>query len=179
MTRSLRIFLPSVCLALATTAFAQTPTPPASTPPVGAPRPPRGPRPAPTNLKALSKDTTGDQVIALMRAYEGELGVECEYCHARNPETKRNDFASDANPVKDKARLMIKMTENISSSPSSTAPSRKTPSPAALVTAVFRTPRYLFPNQKSARRDRPLRQRHRPSSYFFSIAPGLKSVTTG
>jgi hypothetical protein len=48
-----------------------------------------------------------------MRAYEGELGVECEYCHARNPETKRNDFASDANPVKDKARLMIKMTENI------------------------------------------------------------------
>ena len=48
-----------------------------------------------------------------MHSYEGALGVECEFCHARNPETKRNDFASDANPVKDKARLMIKMTATI------------------------------------------------------------------
>ena len=32
---------------------------------------------------------------------------------ARNPETKRNDFPSDANPVKDKARLMIKMTDDL------------------------------------------------------------------
>jgi hypothetical protein len=48
-----------------------------------------------------------------MHGYESALGVECEFCHARNPETKRNDFASDANPVKDKARLMIKMTETI------------------------------------------------------------------
>jgi hypothetical protein len=115
MTSSLRSLLPIVCIALATTAFAQAPTtPPAGTPPAGQTRP-RGPRPAPTNLKALPKDTTGDQVIALMRNYEGALGVECEYCHARNPETKRNDFASDANPIKDKARLMIAMTQNINS----------------------------------------------------------------
>ncbi len=114
MTHSLRLlFLPAVCLALLTTAFAQTPTPAAGAPPAGQARPPRGPRPAPTNLKALPKDTTGDQVIALMHSYEAALGVECEFCHARNPETKRNDFASDANPKKDKARLMIKMTENI------------------------------------------------------------------
>jgi hypothetical protein len=115
MTRILRSLLPAVYLAFAATAFAQTPTAPAGTPPAGQAHPPRGPRPAPTNLKALPKDTTGDQVIAIMHGYTGALGVECEFCHARNPETKRNDFASDANPVKDKARLMIKMTENINS----------------------------------------------------------------
>jgi photosynthetic reaction center cytochrome c subunit len=77
------------------------------------PGPPRGPRPNPTNIKALPKDITGEDLIKLMHQYEGDLGVECEFCHARNPETKRNDFASDANPVKDKARLMIKMTDDL------------------------------------------------------------------
>jgi hypothetical protein len=114
MTRSLRTLLPAVCLALATSAFAQTPTtPPAGTPPSGQQQRPRGPRPAPTNLKALPKDTTGDQINIIMHGFEGALGVECEFCHARNPETKRNDFPSDTNPVKDKARLMIKMTQTI------------------------------------------------------------------
>jgi hypothetical protein len=73
----------------------------------------RGPRPNPTNIKALPKDMTGDEVIKIMRQYEGDLGVECEFCHARNPETRRNDFASDANPVKDKARVMIKLTDDL------------------------------------------------------------------
>lgn len=77
------------------------------------PRPPRGPRPNPTNIKVLPKNITGDEVIKVMHQYEGDLGVECEFCHARNPETKRNDFPSDANPVKDKARLMIKMTDDL------------------------------------------------------------------
>jgi hypothetical protein len=101
-----------VCLALATIALAQTPTQPAGTPPAGQARP-RGPRPAPTNLKVLPKDTTGDQINVIMHGFEAALGVECEYCHARNPETKRNDFASDANPVKDKARVMIKVADTI------------------------------------------------------------------
>ena len=48
-----------------------------------------------------------------MHQYESDLGVECEFCHARNPETKRNDFPSDANPVKGKARLMIAMTDEL------------------------------------------------------------------
>jgi hypothetical protein len=74
---------------------------------------PRGPRPNPTNIKALPKDITGDQINKLMHQYEGDLGVECEFCHARNPETKRNDFPSDANPVKETARLMIKMTDDL------------------------------------------------------------------
>jgi LSD1 subclass zinc finger protein len=112
MTLSLRSTLPAVCLLLATTAFAQNPTPPAGTAPAGQARP-SGPRPAPTNLKVLPKDTSGDQVITIMHGYTGALGVRCAFCHASNPETKRTEFASDANPVKDKARLMIKMTQTI------------------------------------------------------------------
>lgn len=76
-------------------------------------RPPRGPRPNPTNIKVLPKNITGDEVIKVMRQYEGDLGVECEFCHTRNPETRKNDFPSDANPVKDKARAMIKMTDDL------------------------------------------------------------------
>lgn len=78
-----------------------------------APRPPRGPRPAPTNIQVLPKNISGDDLIKLMHQYEGDLGVDCEYCHAQNPTTKRNDFASDANPLKETARYMIAMTADL------------------------------------------------------------------
>jgi hypothetical protein len=73
----------------------------------------RRPAPTPTNLKVLPKDTTGEQVRTIMRGYEKDLGVECEYCHAKDPATGRNNFPSDANPKKDVARIMMKMTANI------------------------------------------------------------------
>jgi hypothetical protein len=69
--------------------------------------------PAPTNLKVLPKDTTGPQVIAIMRTFEGDLGVECSYCHAKDSATNRLNFASDANPMKDRARVMMKMAHAI------------------------------------------------------------------
>jgi hypothetical protein len=69
--------------------------------------------PAPTNLKVLPKDTTGPQVIAIMRNFEGDLGVECSYCHAKDPASGRLNFASDANPMKDRARVMMKMANAI------------------------------------------------------------------
>jgi hypothetical protein len=94
-------------------AFAQDSPAAAPAAQTATPRPPRGPRPNPTNIKALPKNITGDEVIKVMHQYEGDLGVDCAFCHARNPETKRNDFPSDANPVKDKARLMIKMTDDL------------------------------------------------------------------
>jgi len=96
-------------------AAAQTPaaTPPAAQAPGQRPGQPRGPRPAPTNIKALPKNISGDDVIKLMRQYEGDLGVECEFCHAQNPTTKRLDAPSDANPVKDVARYMITMTADL------------------------------------------------------------------
>jgi hypothetical protein len=48
-----------------------------------------------------------------MRQYEGDLGVNCGFCHAQDPATKRTNFASDANPMKDTARFMITMTADL------------------------------------------------------------------
>jgi hypothetical protein len=69
--------------------------------------------PPPTNLKVLPKDTTGPQVISIMRNFTGDLGVECTYCHARDAATGHPNFASDENPMKDRARVMMKMTSAI------------------------------------------------------------------
>lgn len=75
--------------------------------PGGGQRPPYKPR----NLKVLPADTDLDKV---MHAYTGALGVQCGFCHAPNdPVTHRPDRASDANPMKDQARIMIRMTEEL------------------------------------------------------------------
>ena len=107
-----------LCAAALSTGIALAQTPPAA-PPAGA-QPggqsggqPRGPRPAPTNLKVLPKTMSGDDVIKLMRQYEGDLGVECEFCHAAAAPGQRRDNASDANPKKDVARYMISMTADL------------------------------------------------------------------
>jgi cytochrome c553 len=113
MNGSHRRSLLVVCLLSLAPSLALAQDTPAPAPAAQTGRPPRGPRPNPTNIKALPKDITGDDVIKLMHQYEGDLGVECEYCHARNAATRRNDFPSDANPVKEKARLMIKMTDDL------------------------------------------------------------------
>jgi hypothetical protein len=111
MTRFPTRFLTFLCLAVASAVFAQTPSP--ATPGQMPGQQPRGPRPAPTNIKALPKNITGDELIKLMRQYEGDLGVQCEFCHAQDPVTKRSLFASDANPVKETARYMITMTADL------------------------------------------------------------------
>jgi hypothetical protein len=109
LTRSLRL-LAALTISAATVAFAQVPaTTPGATP---APQQ-RRPAPPPTNLKVLPSNLTGQQVREIMHGYEQQLGVECEYCHAQNPATGRNDFPSDAKPMKDRARVMIKMTADI------------------------------------------------------------------
>jgi hypothetical protein len=102
---SLLVF--SASLAITTPVFAQGGAP------AGAPGGARPPQPPPSNLKVLPKDISRADLIARMRQYEGDLGVECEFCHAQNATTHRNDFPSDANPMKDKARVMIAMTEEI------------------------------------------------------------------
>jgi hypothetical protein len=85
--------------------------------------------PPPSNLKVLPKDTDRAHLIQYMRSYEGALGVECEFCHAQNPETKRNDFASDANPMKDKARYMITMTADLNTKYLANLPNRHSTDP--------------------------------------------------
>jgi Photosynthetic reaction centre cytochrome C subunit len=121
MSQHLRPCLLASAAALITLAFAiatpaQTPAPSADTAAPQQPRPHR-PRPKPTNLQVLPKDYTGDQVIDIMHKFEAQLGVECEYCHVKNPTpsptTGHLDFASDANPMKDRARVMMRMNEDI------------------------------------------------------------------
>jgi hypothetical protein len=86
-------------LAFATSAaFAQTPAPAAHRD--------MGPL---KNIKVFPKEMTGEQIHEVMHAWTGELGVGCAYCHAKDAATGKTDFASDANPMKDRARVMLKM----------------------------------------------------------------------
>jgi Photosynthetic reaction centre cytochrome C subunit len=74
---------------------------------------PRRPMPKPTNLEVLPKEIAVPDLLALMRSYTAALGVECEFCHAVDPKTHRTNFASDTNPDKGIARIMITMTQEI------------------------------------------------------------------
>ena len=75
--------------------------------------------PAPTNLKVLPRDLTGDQVMEVMHKFEGMLGAECNVCHTVDPKNvgpngrPRMNFADDSKKEKQTARLMIKMTQDI------------------------------------------------------------------
>ena len=62
--------------------------------------------PKPTNLKVLPQDISGEDLVKTMMGFRAALGVQCNFCHAQNPETKRMDYASDANPVKANARII-------------------------------------------------------------------------
>lgn len=75
--------------------------------------------PAPTNLKALSRDLTRREVVDLMKQWSAELGVRCTACHLRESEgiasagPQDNRFADDSKPMKQVARIMYTMTVNI------------------------------------------------------------------
>ena len=74
---------------------------------------PRRPQPKPVNLQVLPKNIAREDLIKIMRSYAGALGVECNFCHAVNPQTHRLDFPSDAKDDKTIARTMILMTQTI------------------------------------------------------------------
>ncbi len=77
--------------------------------------------PAPTNLKVLPKDLTGQQVHDIMKQWSASLGSRCDSCHAEDPEKINPDgqpilrFADDSRPMKAVARTMYTMTEAINS----------------------------------------------------------------
>ena len=85
--------------------------------PAGSPPPPKFT--APTNLKVLPKDLTGEQVHEIMEKWEGELGTGCKTCHAADPKNigpngrPRLNFADDSKEEKQTARVMYKMVEDI------------------------------------------------------------------
>lgn len=67
----------------------------------------------PANLTVLPHDISRRDLRKRMRQYKEQLGVECGYCHDKNRDTGEIDYASDHNPLKDKARTMMVMTNEI------------------------------------------------------------------
>jgi hypothetical protein len=97
-------------------------TAPAAQPAAPAQSGPRAPQ-KPQNLKVLPQDT---DLRKVMRQYSGDLGVECEFCHAAaDPVTHRADRASDANPVKETARFMIQLTDDLNNKYLAEMPNRR------------------------------------------------------
>lgn len=66
-----------------------------------------------TNLQVFPKDISRQALMAEMRQFAFALDVRCTHCHARREDGRGNDFASDANPNKDKARAMLRMMATI------------------------------------------------------------------
>lgn len=95
------------------------PASPAQQPPAGGPPPPPRDYPAPTNLKVLPKNLTGQQVRDIMEKWEGSLGGHCSTCHTADPKNigpngrPRLNFSDDSKEEKQTARLMYTMTEAI------------------------------------------------------------------
>lgn len=77
--------------------------------------------PAPKNLKVLPSGWTNQQIGALMRTFTTSLGVQCNHCHAEDPnapppnpgQQPRLDYSLDDKPEKEVARTMIKMVMEI------------------------------------------------------------------
>jgi len=76
-------------------------------------------RPAPTNLKVLPKNLTGEQVHEIMEGWEAALGADCSACHKADANNTgpngrpRLDFADDSKQEKAIARQMYIMMEEI------------------------------------------------------------------
>ena len=66
-----------------------------------------------TNLKILPKHITDKELGDMMNKWRRSLGVQCNFCHARNEATNQMDFASDAKPEKLTARKMFLMAAKI------------------------------------------------------------------
>ena len=136
------LFPPAVAITVITGAIfaistiAQSPQGP---PPGGAGRPRNFP--APTNLKVLPKDLTGNQVHDIMEGWAGALGTHCDTCHVADPNNigpngrPRLKFDDDSKPEKQIARLMYTMTEDLKrNSIAKAAELDKMPDPAPALT---------------------------------------------
>ncbi|HRG25042.1 MAG TPA: c-type cytochrome [Chitinophagaceae bacterium] len=67
------------------------------------------------NLKVLPKDISDEKLDSIMQTYNKALGVKCEFCHVKSkvyPGTDI-DYRSDAEPMKENARDMMRMTIEI------------------------------------------------------------------
>jgi hypothetical protein len=67
------------------------------------------------NLKVLPKDISHDDLIIIMRGYTRALGVRCTYCHVgeEGKPLRPEDFPKDDKPPKQKARVMMRMVQEV------------------------------------------------------------------
>src|SRR5882757_4887244 len=66
------------------------------------------------NLKVLPKDISSKDLQGIMvDDFQDGLGVTCNFCHANAKNGHGLDFASDAKPEKEIARVMMRMTIKI------------------------------------------------------------------
>ena len=63
------------------------------------------------NLKVLPGDISDIKLDSIMQTYNVALGVKCNFCHvAKKGLVDSLDYASDADPMKENARRMMRMT---------------------------------------------------------------------
>jgi len=66
------------------------------------------------NLKVLPKNVTSKTLSHIMiDEFEDGLGVGCNFCHVKENNSNKLDYASDAKPEKQIARSMMRMTMSI------------------------------------------------------------------
>lgn len=65
------------------------------------------------NLQILPKNISDDGLDSVMHHFTAALGVKCNYCHVRNEETRKMEFAKDDKPEKQIARKMMLMAIDI------------------------------------------------------------------
>ncbi|MDA1028413.1 MAG: c-type cytochrome [Bacteroidetes bacterium] len=80
-----------------------------------------------TNLQVFPKDISRQALIAEMRQFAFALDVRCTHCHALGADGQGNDFASDENPNKEKARAMLRMVAAINNELLPSVPNRDDP----------------------------------------------------
>jgi hypothetical protein len=63
------------------------------------------------NLKVLPKNISSKALSKIMvDDFSDALGVGCGFCHAQGKDSLSIDYASDAKPEKEMARIMMRMT---------------------------------------------------------------------
>ena len=69
------------------------------------------------NLQVFPEDIPFRELVGNMRGFAGGLGVRCQFCHVDNGNDPNDlsgfDFSSDEKPTKRKARVMLRMVQEI------------------------------------------------------------------
>ena len=81
------------------------------------------------NLQYFPKDITRERLTQRMREFSFALNVRCQYCHAGGDGISFEgvDFSSDDKPAKNKARAMLRLTDQVNKTLLPEVPSRADP----------------------------------------------------